>query len=471
MIMVGVPADPALDALASARPGSFWLDDAPPVDPAPALTGRASADLAVVGGGYAGLWTALHAVRRDPGRRVVVLEARECGWAASGRNGGFAEASLTHGLGNGLARWPDELTRLEELGLANLTGLADDVRGLGIDAQFERVPALAVATAPWQLADLAEEAEVAPRYGHDVELLDAAGARKLVDSPTYLGGLVTRGRSALVHPGRLARGLREACLRAGVVVHEHSRVASLERDGVGLRLGTGYGELRADRVALATNAFPPLLRRLRSYVVPVYDYALVTEPLTTEQRAALGWAGRHGISDAGNQFHYYRLTADDRVLWGGYDAVYHWRNGLRDELDQRPATFRLLARQFLETFPQLEGIRFSHAWGGVIDTCSRFSAFFGTAHRGRLAYAAGYTGLGVTATRFGAEVVLDLLDGRQTERTELAMVRSTPLPFPPEPLRSAGINLTRWSLARADRTGRRNPWLRALDRLGMGYDS
>jgi glycine/D-amino acid oxidase-like deaminating enzyme len=248
-------------------------------------------------------------------------------------------------------------------------------------------------------------------------------------------------------------------------------VAALARDGTGLRLRTGYGELRADRVALATNAFPPLLRRLRSYVVPVYDYALVTEPLTTTQRAELGWAERHGVSDAGNQFHYYRLTADDRVLWGGYDAVYHWRNGLRDELDQRPATFRLLARQFLETFPQLEGVRFSHAWGGVIDTCSRFSAFFGTAHGGRLAYAAGYTGLGVAATRFAAEVVLDLLDGRHTERTELAMVRSRPLPFPPEPLRSAGITLTRWSLARADRTGRRNPWLRALDRLGMGYDS
>jgi glycine/D-amino acid oxidase-like deaminating enzyme len=255
------------------------------------------------------------------------------------------------------------------------------------------------------------------------------------------------------------------------VVHEHTRVEALERDGAGLRLRTGTGELRAPKAVLATSAFPPLLRRLRSYVVPVYDYALVTEPLSSEQRAALGWAGRHGISDAGNQFHYYRLTADDRVLWGGYDAVYHWRNGLRDELDQRPETFQMLARQFLATFPQLEGVRFSHAWGGVIDTCSRFSAFFGTAFGGRVAYAAGYTGLGVAATRFGARVVLDLLDGAATERTELTMVRSKPLPFPPEPLRSAGINLTRWSLARADRTGRRNPWLRTLDRLGMGFDS
>jgi glycine/D-amino acid oxidase-like deaminating enzyme len=140
--------------------------------------------------------------------------------------------------------------------------------------------------------------------------------------------------------------------------------------------------------------------------------------------------------------------------------------------DQRPATFTRLAAQFFHTFPQLEGLRFTHAWGGVIDTCARFCAFFGTAHGGRLAYAAGYTGLGVGASRFGANVMLDLLAGVQTERTALAMVRSKPVPFPPEPVRSAVIQLTRASLARADRAdGRRDLWLRTLDRLGLGFDS
>jgi glycine/D-amino acid oxidase-like deaminating enzyme len=198
---------------------------------------------------------------------------------------------------------------------------------------------------------------------------------------------------------------------------------------------------------------------------------LATEPLTAEQLAAVGWTGRQGISDSGNRFHYYRLTADDRILWGGYDAIYHFGRRIAPALDDRRATHRLLAGQFYETFPQLRGVRFSHRWGGVIDTCTRFCAFFGTAMRGRAAYAMGFTGLGVGASRFAADVMLDLLDGARTERTRLRMVRRRPLPFPPEPLAFIGIQLTRWSLARADVTGRRNAWLRTLDRLGLGFDS
>jgi glycine/D-amino acid oxidase-like deaminating enzyme len=206
--------------------------------------------------------------------------------------------------------------------------------------------------------------------------------------------------------------------------------------------------------------------------VPVYDYVLMTEPLSAAQRAGIGWRNRQGIGDSGNQFHYYRLTADDRILWGGYDAIYHFGRGIRAAYDQRPATFATLAAHFFATFPQLEGIGFSHRWGGVIDTCSRFCAFFGTAHRGRVAYALGYTGLGVGASRFGARVMLDLLSGEPTELTELRVVRSKPVPFPPEPLAYLGIQATRWSLAHADRRdGHRNLWLRALDAAGLGFDS
>ena len=217
---------------------------------------------------------------------------------------------------------------------------------------------------------------------------------------------------------------------------------------------TPSGTVTAARVVLATNAFRPLLARLRFHTVPVYDYVLATEPLTAEQLAAVGWRDRMGISDSGNQFHYYRLTADDRILWGGYDAIYHFGRRIDPALDDRRATHRLLAEQFYETFPQLRGVRFTHRWGGVIDTCTRFCAFFGSALRGRAAYAMGFTGLGVGASRFAADVMLDLLDGARTERTRLRMVRRKPLPFPPEPLAYIGIQLTRWSLARADRTGR-----------------
>jgi len=237
-------------------------------------------------------------------------------------------------------------------------------------------------------------------------------------------------------------------------------------------LRTPFAVVRARRVVLATNAFPSLLRRVRPFVVPVYDYALVTEPLTDAQLASVGWKNRQGVGDGANRFHYYRLTADNRILWGGYDAIYHRGRRVRASYEERPETFHRLASHFLAAFPQLEGVRFSHAWGGAIDTCSRFSAFFGSAHRGRVAYAAGYTGLGVGATRFGAEVMLDLLAGERTERTELEMVRRKPLPFPPEPFAWTGIALTKWSLARADtHGGRRNLWLKTMDKLGLGFDS
>lgn len=467
----------AAAALADAAPRTYWLDDPARPVPLPSLRGRVEADLLVVGGGYTGLWAALEARRRHPHRSVLLVEAGECGGQASGRNGGFASASLTHGFGNGLERWPEELAELDRLGERNLAEIGETVASLGIDCDWQPTGELTVATRPHHLAELAGLQEAMRAHGADgVRLLEGEETRALLDSPTYLGALHDPTGTALVEPARLAWGLREACLDAGVRVHERTRATGLERTGAGVEVGTlgpeGAGTVRARQVVLATNAFPPLLRRLRLMTVPVYDHVLMTEPLTAEQRRAIGWEGRQGVGDAANLFHYYRLTRDDRILWGGYDAVYHHGSRIDASLEQRDATHRLLAEHFLETFPQLEGIRFTHRWGGVIDTCTRFTAFFGTAVGDRVGYALGYTGLGVAASRFGAQVVLDLLDGADTERTRLRMVRERPLPFPPEPLRRVGIDLTRWSLARADaREGRRNLWLRGLDAAGLGFDS
>ena len=461
----------AAAALTDVRHVPYWLDGPAPDDQA-ALAGPATADLAIVGAGYTGLWAALSAKTRDPGRDVVVLEARSAGWAASGRNGGFCSSSLTHGLRNGLGRFPGEMSTLERLGRENLDAIEKTVADEGIDCSWERTGEITVATAPWQVAELRELPALARSVGGSLEWLGQDEVRDRVASPTYLGGVLDRDGVAMVDPARLARGLRDACLRAGVRMHENSPVVSLGQHGSAVALTTAYGELRARQVVLATNAFHPLLRRLRSYVVPVWDYALVTEPLSAPQRRSIGWSGRHGMADAGNLFHYYRLTDDDRVLWGGYDAVYHYGGRVDDRLDRNPGTFLRLAEHFAETFPQLEGLRFTHAWGGVIDTCSRFSAFWGRAMGGRVAYSLGYTGLGVGASRFGAQVALDLLAGHDTELTRLQMVRHKPLPFPPEPVRWAGIELTRRAVARADaREGRRGPWLRTLDAIGLGFDS
>lgn len=459
-------------ALADAAPTPFWLDSASAPHSGPALTADTRCDLVVVGAGYTGLWTALLAKEADPSHDVVVLERHTSGWAASGRNGGFCSSSLTHGISNGLSRFPDEVQTLERLGRDNLDAIAAAVTRYGIDCNFERTGSLDVATEPHQIEELREEVDLARRHGHDAVFLDEASVRAEVNSPTYLAGLWNRSDTAMVDPARLVWGLRAACLSLGVRIYENSPVESLERDGVGVRLRTARATVHAGRAALATNAFPSVLRRLRPYTVPVYDYVLMTEPLSPAQVEAIGWRNRQGLGDLANQFHYYRLSADNRILWGGYDAIYHWRNGIAPEFDQRSQTFDLLAAQFFSTFPQLEGLRFTHRWGGVIDTSTRFFAFQRTALDGRVAYSLGYTGLGVGASRFGAQVMLDLLAGRDTEATRLKAVRSRPIPFPPEPVRSAGIALTRRGLASADRRqGQRGGWLRLLDRLGLGFDS
>ena len=458
-------------SLGDTRHAPFWLDDIAPQARHPRLAADLNCDLAVVGAGYLGLWTALMAKQQNPAARVVLLEARTVGWAASGRNGGFCEACLTHGEENGRTRWPNEIDRLNELGLENLDEIERSVAELGLDCDFERTGAIDLAIEEHQVEWLREEPTSA-----DTVFLDAEALRGQVDSPTYLAGVWHRRSNALVHPGKLAAELARVATELGVEIFEHTPVRKVDSAGLtpaqGSNLVTPHGTVRARKTALATNVFPSLLKRNRLSTVPVYDYVLMTEPLSPEQLAAIGWQNRQGLSDLANQFHYYRLSADNRILFGGYDAIYHYGARVRSEYENRPASYERLASHFFTTFPQLEGIRFSHRWAGAIDTSTRFCAFFGTARGGRIAYAAGFTGLGVGATHFAAKVMLDQLAGRHTERTQLEMVRGRALPFPPEPIASMGIQTTRWSLDRADHNrGRRNAILKTLDALGLGFDS
>ncbi len=467
------PASVIDRSLARTRQSIFWLDDLPEQPARSAVTGDHDVDLVIVGGGYTGLWTALLARRRDPGARIAIVEARTVGWAASGRNGGFCEASLTHGRDNGISRWPDEIDTLDRLGMQNLDAMGADIAEWGIDAEWERVGALAVATEPHQLGWLDEWAEDAAVRGEEgVVRLDRAEIQASVSSPAYLGAVFETHSNALVHPGKLATGLARAAEERGIEIFERSPVRRVDTSGAGVVVVTEAGRISARKAVLATNVFPSLLRRNTLMTVPVYDYVLMTEPLSGEQSAAIGWNDRQGLSDLANQFHYFRQTADGRILFGGYDAVYHYGGRVRARYEDRPESYRKLASHFFTMFPQLDGLRFTHRWAGAIDTCSRFCAFYGAARDGRVAYAAGFTGLGVAATRFAGEVMLDLLEGVPTERTSLRMVREKPLPFPPEPVAAMGINATRWSLDRADHNGgRRNLLLKTLDALGLGFDS
>ncbi|QFS92018.1 Gamma-glutamylputrescine oxidoreductase [Mycobacterium sp. THAF192] len=452
-------------SLAATTLGSVWLDTERPEHPPAA--GPTTCDLLVVGGGYTGLWSALHAARRHPDRRIVLIEADRIGWAASGRNGGFVDASLTHGYENGKSRWPNEIDALEHMGMQNLDGMQAEIAELGLQVDWQRTGMLTVATEPHQI----EWLEEAAGQGQG-RALDQAQVRAEVDSPTYLAGLLSPDTCAIVDPAKLALELARACVEAGVDVHEHTTARQLISGGAALRVHTDGPVITCRQVVLATNVFPSLLRRNRFHTVPVYDYVLATEPLSETQLDRIGWRNRQGVGDSANQFHYYRLTADNRIVWGGYDAIYHFGRRIDSSYEDRTDSYRRLAAHFFITFPQLDDVTFTHRWAGPIDTNTRFCAHWGLAREGRVAYVNGFTGLGVAATRFAADVCLDLLDGATTARTGLEMVRKKPLPFPPEPLASAGIQATRWSLDRADHSaGRRNLLLRALDAAGLGFDS
>ena len=469
-----VTIDPfVLRHLADLQPMLYWLDE-DPLEPEShsALIENIAADLCIVGAGYTGLWTALLAKERDPNREVVIIEQRETGSGASGRNGGFCNSSLTHGFANGYRRFRGEIEVIERLGRENLDAIEETIKKYNIECDWERTGELRVAVAKWQLDGMQEEADLRNKYGDNVKFLTKDQIQERVKSPTYQGALFDHDGTALVDPARLVWGLEKACMSLGVKIYENSKVEWLEDKEDHVVVHTPYGAVTAKRVALATNVFKSLVRSARKYVIPVYDFQLVTEPLTPEQRESIGWKGREGISDAGNQFHYYRLNKEGGILWGGYEAIYNFRGKVRQEYEFDAEIYATLAANFLKTFPQLEGIRFTHGWGGAIDTCTRFSPFWGKAHGGKVVYVMGYTGLGVAATRFGAATMLDLLDGLETERTRLKMVRRKPLPFPPEPFRYLFIWFTQRSIHSADQhEGRRNLWLRILDRVGLGFDS
>ncbi len=289
----------------AAEPRPFWLDrpGAPPAGEP--LRGEAAADLVVIGAGFTGLWTALLAKESDPERSVVLVEGHRVGWAASGRNGGFCDASLTHGAANGRERFPGEFATLQRLGAQNLDAIQIALDRHGIDCEFERTGSIAVATEDYQVDRLRDA---------DGTFLDTGAMRAEVNSPTYLAGVWDKQGTAMVQPARLAWGLAAACERLGVRIFERTPATALAGDADGVSVRTPDGVLRVGQVALATSAFPALVRRLRPYIVPVYDYVLVTEPLSAAQRAQIGWRNRQGIGDSGHQFHYYRLTADDRIL-------------------------------------------------------------------------------------------------------------------------------------------------------------
>jgi glycine/D-amino acid oxidase-like deaminating enzyme len=458
------------DTISNAVRHPFWNDTVAPQPDCAPLEVDVTCDLAIVGGGFTGLWTALQARRRQPQARILLVEQGRCGDAASGRNGGFCAPSISHGVGNALKRWPREAEALIRLGRANLDAFEADLAEFGLEAEFERKGKLNVAEKPWQVEGLQAAADNCRKFGIECQVLTGDALREKFNSPVYSAGLF-EPNYALLNPGKMVAELRRAALSHSIEIHENTAVTGLRDGQGGMELVTQGGVVRARQVVLATNAAPPLLRRLNNAVIPIFDYALVTRPLSEGELASIGWTGRHGVADCGNQFHYVRKTADNRILWGGYDAIYHFGSRRDDTFLRESESFSRLANNFARALPTLANVPFTHAWGGIIDTSARTTFFAGLAHNDRVAYAMGFTGQGVSASRFAALTMLDLLEKRDTERTRLAMLRRPPFPFPPEPVRWLGIRWAQHGLAREDETGRRSLLNKALDAAGVGFDS
>jgi glycine/D-amino acid oxidase-like deaminating enzyme len=416
------------------REKSFWLSTAP-YQPSPPLEGDLSVDVAVVGGGYTGLSTALHLREAEP-LEVAVLEADAVGSGASGRNGGFAMTLF--GLTLTITRWRFGSARAREA-QRYMERAVDYVGELvarhGIDCDYELPGFLRAATTAAYEKRIRHELDLARSLGLEgIEWLPADELAERVRSPLYRGAW-WEPRCALVNPAKLAWGLRGAAAGEGVRFFERTPVTAVERVSGGVRLATPRGTVRAGKVVLATNAWSHLVAPLRRKQVPAFTHVVLTEPISPERRAAIGWRGREGIEDARDLVHYYRLTRDERLLMGGGDVTVSYGNDM--DRDLSPPTFESLERHVAEVFPSLAGIRFTHRWGGPVSVPLDMAPAMGFAGDERILYALGCVGHGVSLTQLNGRVLADLALGRKTELADVFFVNRKTLPWPPEPMRLA----------------------------------
>jgi glycine/D-amino acid oxidase-like deaminating enzyme len=436
------------------------------------LAGEVVADVAVVGAGFTGLWTALFLKELEPSLSVCVLEKSAAGYGASGRNAGIVGETIDHSHELAIAHFGlDEARELARIGRENLDEMEHFLRERAIDAGFERPGQLNVALTPAHVESLEASRAAAERVGAaGWKVLSREDTQSEVASPLYLGALVAP-RNALVDPVRLVDGLRAEAMRRGVRFFEDTAVGGFEFPADRVVVDTPGGRVRARRAVLATNAYSHhLFPRLAFRFLPLYDYILVSEPLTPAQRAAIGWKGRQAVVDARTFFNYYRLTSDDRILWGTSEAAYYPSNRVDAACDHSPKHYADLRTSFRRHFPQLADLEFPFSWGGPIASTTRLTPFFGTL-AGRLSYGLGYTGHGIGSTRVAGKVLAHLALDRKSPLLDLAMVRRKPFPFPPEPLRRLAVAAVTRSLRKVDAGGKPGVMLKVLDAMGISFSS
>jgi glycine/D-amino acid oxidase-like deaminating enzyme len=420
------------------------------VEPGPPLHGDVDCDVAIVGGGYTGLWTAHFLKEAKPDLDIHVVEADYAGAGASGHNDGFVTPTIGHNLHTVIKAHGAERAKAAFGAVGrSILELRRFCRRHGIDAELEPNGFYLVATSAAQRRRLEGDVELAARMGVSYEVLGAHEIRDRIGSPVLQGGLKTPG--ALVNPHRLARGLARVTTEQGVRIHERTRATAIEREGGGHVVRTAAGDVRARHVLLATNAYQHQWASFRNKVKPVWSYAMVTEPLTDEQLSRVHWPEREGFVEARNFILFGRLTAENRILIGGGPAPYHYGRDMDEMRHLRNDRIQALLRDALvRYFPRWSDVRFAYAYGGCIAVTRDLLPHVGTLEPG-LHYGYGYCGNGIAMTHTVGRTLADLISGQDTDRTRLLFVDGREPRFPPEPVAYLGARLLSGALALQDR--------------------
>jgi glycine/D-amino acid oxidase-like deaminating enzyme len=435
------------------RPPSMWLETCgDDLTPRSALAGDTSCDVAIVGAGFTGLWTAWHLLRADPALRVVVLEREIAGWGASGRNGGWCSAlfaaswsrvAAEHGHDAALA-----LRRALERTVTDVAAWCDEY---AVDADVAIGGTLTLARGPAQVQRVrAQVAEDIRAGGTDSGWLDAAATAERI-AVTGVDGAAYTPHCAAIQPAKLVRGLARAVERAGGVIHEQTPALGLEAGVV----RTIHGDVRADVVVQATEGYTADLDGRSRMLAPVWSLIVATEPLPADVWARIGWERRETVTDGRHLIIYAQRTADDRIVFGGRGAPY--RFGSRTSGDRgHGRTFRRLAEELRMLFPAAADAQITHRWGGVLGVSRDWMPSVGLDRATGLAWAGGYVGDGVGCSALAGRTLADLVLRADTDLTRLAWVGHAWPRWEPEPLRWAGVRGVNALMASADRAEARS---------------
>ncbi|WP_161976319.1 FAD-binding oxidoreductase [Mycolicibacterium sp. CH28] len=428
-------------------------------------------DVLVVGAGYTGLWTTLELLDQQPDLRVCVVDAARVGDGASGRNGGWLEPSLTHGVERGERLFPNEIHELEAVARDALDSFRSFIASEELDCDFAPTGTLECAVAAHQLPSLHQLADTYERLGWPVDLLDTQEITDYLRSPHPVGAVRACTRGGILNPFALVTGLAQIAARRGALVVEGQRIISVHKRGTELEATASAGaRVRASNVVLAVDGGLRRVRRSTGLLsIPLEDYVMVSAPLTPKQRASVGWTHGEGVADLSGAFTSLRLTADHRLYWGGSEAVY--RFGSRRPSAYEAQRWDNLAAEARTWFPQLSDLAWTHRWTGAVPVTTSGVPAFGTALGGRMHYVFGFTGLGVLASKVAGQVLASRVLAQPCRAAELQWARRRALPFPPEPIRWAAVERARHDILRADQTGKSSRYLKTLDRFGMGFTS